>query len=210
MDEIEESVSLGERLREAREAKGISVENVANQLRISPATINTIEADAYDCRGADAVFMRGYIRSYAKLVGLTDEEIGVELQHLSSTAKVKPTDKNTQIKIKQASLKDKHVRFITYFIIALLVILVLVWWYLHYTETNQPINIPNSTTIQTGTAGNQPAVNNGAPISNAQSEATQVTNDTQNMQQNVKQNDAKSPTTNNQNAGAWVDPDTVK
>ncbi len=66
---VAESASPGQRLRMAREARHVTRDAVAAHLRIEPGTIDALEIDDY-ARLPAAVFVRGYLRAYAKLVGL--------------------------------------------------------------------------------------------------------------------------------------------
>ncbi len=59
----------GERLRIAREAAGLSVDQVAQRLKMPLRTVIALEADDWQRLGAP-VFVRGQLRSYAKLLGL--------------------------------------------------------------------------------------------------------------------------------------------
>ncbi len=61
--------SLGARLRAGREALGLSPADAATKLRMSVSLIEAIERDDFDRLGA-AVYARGYLTSYARLVGL--------------------------------------------------------------------------------------------------------------------------------------------
>ncbi len=54
-------------LRQAREAQGLSIDDVAEILRYSPRQIEFIETDAYD-RLPGATAARGFVRGYAKLL----------------------------------------------------------------------------------------------------------------------------------------------
>lgn len=54
-------------LRRAREAQGLSIDDVAEILRYSPRQIEFIETDAYD-RLPGATAARGFVRGYAKLL----------------------------------------------------------------------------------------------------------------------------------------------
>jgi cytoskeleton protein RodZ len=63
--------SLAMRLRAAREARGMSAEQVARATRLPTAVVAEIEAGRHDQLGP-AVYVRGYLRSYARAVGLAD------------------------------------------------------------------------------------------------------------------------------------------
>jgi len=58
----------GERLKAARERASMSLTQVADQLRLSASVIEALEQGQYNVIGAQ-VFVRGYIKRYAELVG---------------------------------------------------------------------------------------------------------------------------------------------
>jgi cytoskeleton protein RodZ len=66
--------SPGARLRAAREARGLSIEEVADRLRLNAALVLAMEQDRLALLGAP-VFARGHLRNYAALVGAPEEEI---------------------------------------------------------------------------------------------------------------------------------------
>lgn len=59
----------GVRLAAARAGRGLSVADVAQQLKLSPVQVQALEADDYQ-RLPGAVFVRGFIRNYARLLQL--------------------------------------------------------------------------------------------------------------------------------------------
>lgn len=61
--------SVGAALAAARIARGASVEDVSRVLKLSVAQIKAIEADDHS-QLPSAVFVRGFVRSYARLLGL--------------------------------------------------------------------------------------------------------------------------------------------
>ena len=60
----------GERLRSAREAAGLGIEDVAERLRMPARVVRSLEAEDWSRLGAP-VFVRGQVRSYSRLLGLT-------------------------------------------------------------------------------------------------------------------------------------------
>ena len=62
-------VNPGEALRAARESKGWSVAEVATQLNLTPMRLTQLEAGEFDKLPGNT-FARGYVRAYAKLLGL--------------------------------------------------------------------------------------------------------------------------------------------
>ena len=67
------STTLGEKLRQAREERGISISEVAEQTRISSLYLKSIEEDNYKPLPG-GIFNKGFIKSYAKYVGIDEQE----------------------------------------------------------------------------------------------------------------------------------------
>ncbi|MDE3021896.1 MAG: DUF4115 domain-containing protein [Pseudomonadota bacterium] len=73
MTEFEqESVSVGQKLRLERQRQGMSIEATASKLHLSVGQVEAIEADDYSSLPA-MMFVRGFIRNYAKLLHLESE-----------------------------------------------------------------------------------------------------------------------------------------
>ncbi len=64
----------GQRLKKARELRGLTVEQVAKELHLSVRFINLMEADSYKDLPEPA-FVRGYMRRYAQLLKLSPDDI---------------------------------------------------------------------------------------------------------------------------------------
>jgi len=73
---------MGQQLRQAREAAGLDVATVATRLRMQKSLICSLETGDWSRLGAP-VFVRGHLRSYARLVG-------VELEGLDEIAANRP------------------------------------------------------------------------------------------------------------------------
>lgn len=65
--------SLGQKLRAAREARGLSISEVAEQTRIAPLYIESIERDDYKPLPG-GIFNKGFVRSFARCVGFDEQE----------------------------------------------------------------------------------------------------------------------------------------
>jgi len=64
----------GRRLRQAREAVGLSTDYVAAELHLTPSTIDALEREAYESLPAP-VFVSGYLRNYARLLRLDPDPL---------------------------------------------------------------------------------------------------------------------------------------
>jgi cytoskeleton protein RodZ len=68
---------LGERFRAAREARGASLSDVADQIRIRSVYLSAMEQENWDAIGAP-VYIRGFLRTYARYLKLDPEEAVAE------------------------------------------------------------------------------------------------------------------------------------
>jgi len=64
-----EPSSIGQVLRDAREAQGMTLEDAAARLRLMQRQIVAMEADEFESLG-QPVFARGFVRNYSRLLGL--------------------------------------------------------------------------------------------------------------------------------------------
>jgi cytoskeletal protein RodZ len=67
------SLTLGEKLRQAREERGATISEVAEQTRISPLYIESIERDDYRTLPG-GIFNKGFVKSFARHVGIDEQE----------------------------------------------------------------------------------------------------------------------------------------
>ena len=124
--------SPGQTLREAREARRMSVAEVAQELKISRQAVERLEQGQYDSLPGDT-FARGYIRSYARLMGMDparlalafDRERGIEVRErsVSSIARVEAPSRS-----------GRRLMWWSSVLIIVALVLSALWWY----ETNQP------------------------------------------------------------------------
>lgn len=119
--------SPGEQLRREREAQGLDREEVAAGLNLRPAVIRGLENDSYE-EVPVAAYRRGYLRSYAHLLGIDDRPVleayksrfgGQETEH-----RVTPV----QINRPPSRLGTWLFRLVTLLVIAGLIGLTLMWW----------------------------------------------------------------------------------
>ena len=65
--------SIGEKLRLARETRGIALRDISEQTRISMRYLEAIESDDYR-RLPGGIFNRSFVRAYAKFIGYDEQE----------------------------------------------------------------------------------------------------------------------------------------
>jgi len=116
----------GEILREAREAKGLEQREVADQLRLRKQIIELLEADDYSTFST-ATFIKGYLRSYAKLLDLDDTEL-FEAYKARGYKEVESSQMQSFSRRKKHEESDNRLMLITYVVIIIVVALVIWWW----------------------------------------------------------------------------------
>lgn len=70
-------MSIGPALKAARESAGLSVQAVADQLRMRQTLVRAVEDEDFDACGG-AVYARGHIRSIARIVGIDSDPLIAE------------------------------------------------------------------------------------------------------------------------------------
>lgn len=117
--------AVGEMLRQARADLGLSIDAVAQKLRLAPKQILAIENEDYE-HLPGPTYIRGYLRSYAQMLGLSPESvIGLYNRHPSAA---KSVDLTKHAPAPQMSA-DHHVIKITTLVVAGLILgLAAIWW----------------------------------------------------------------------------------
>lgn len=144
-------IAFGARLKSAREAMHLETKDVAAQLRLNERIILMLESGQYDDE-LPLTFLKGYIRSYGKLLQLSDDEIKQVVEPLQPVVKhIDPallppaagdiTSKNYRMQLASA-------------LIGLTVVgLVGTWWHNHTTSSSAPlltaIPMPTAPTVAT-------------------------------------------------------------
>jgi cytoskeleton protein RodZ len=82
--------ALGQRLRAARDAAGLGREDLAQRLKLRPDIVDAIESGNYRALGAP-VFVRGYLRSYASVVGIDFAELQPVFDGLGDAPQLGPS-----------------------------------------------------------------------------------------------------------------------
>jgi cytoskeleton protein RodZ len=118
----------GERLRSARLARGLELSKLAAQLHLSDATVQALERDDFAALPG-RVFVRGYIRNYARLVGIPVDSVLKQLDEQmpddAQTLRLNPV--GAQIR---REVRSSHgvVRLITWLVALAVAGLFVVWW----------------------------------------------------------------------------------
>ena len=93
-------MSVGERLKKARKAQGLSIDDIKNKSKIKKSYLEALENDNYK-KLPGKVYTKVYIRGYAKIVGLEPQEL------LSEYENEKNADRKVSEKQSKEEKKDK-------------------------------------------------------------------------------------------------------
>ncbi|RKT44831.1 RodZ domain-containing protein [Thiocapsa rosea] len=88
---VEFGDSPGRRLRVQRQSRGLAIERIASQLHLKPEIIEALEQDRFDLL-PDPVFITGYLRNYARALGLDPMPLVAAYQaHPGTPKNIEPT-----------------------------------------------------------------------------------------------------------------------
>lgn len=118
-------VSLGKRLKSAREELELSVQDVADSLRLRVSVIEEIEEDQFN-ETQLPTFTRGYIRGYAKLVGVNTAELLLKESPLAAEAQPEPSMISFSQKTRLQK-NDNQLMTLTWAILTILVGITVIW-----------------------------------------------------------------------------------
>ncbi len=157
-------MSFGVSLKRERELRGISLAEIAKTTKISVRLLEAIEKDRFDIL-PEGVFRKSFIKSYAKYLGMNEEQILQEyaLQVQPSAASPSAPEKPS-VSFRDSSAGSRRTLLLTLGILLLLLAVGCGFWYFTRARNNEEAS-PPATQI---TPATQPS---GQP----QSEATSPT-----------------------------------
>lgn len=118
-------LGIGGRLKQCREERKLTVQDVSAQMRLEPRIIEALEKDDYDNLPAP-LYVRGYLRGYAKVLKIDPDTLLAQYESgpVAETPEIVPEIKHPT----QTSSSDKPVKIITYLITLTLVVMLVTWW----------------------------------------------------------------------------------
>lgn len=146
----------GQRLRAEREHQGLTEEQAADRMNLSVTYLKALEADDYE-RLPQATFIKGYIRNYARLLGLPSDELANTFQQLVDEEK--PRHHEESLDSLQPRPKRPANLTLMGIGVALIAIVLLLWW----SQIDEGQSVPPTsdqaatTQSQAGQATQQPA-----------------------------------------------------
>lgn len=116
--------SPGALLQAQRETLELSLQQVSEKLNLTMHYVRSLESDSFDKLPAD-IFVRGYIRNYANLLGLDPVHV---LQVYADFTVKKQARKEEAIKRYTRRRRDKNRPWVLFSGVAFVVVAVALWW----------------------------------------------------------------------------------
>lgn len=136
MNETMEMLSLGQQLKNGREALNLSIADVAQKTNLKKSHIEALENDIFILQNVPPAFVRGYVRSYVRFLRLPDSLIQtVNYGEVTLTKDVKKAQP-----IKVSHNQKSHLRWLkalTWLILLSAVGMTLAWWWQEYKKDEQ-------------------------------------------------------------------------
>lgn len=159
-------------LRAARDELRLSVEEVADRLHLRPSVVALIESETYDDFSSD-VFLRGYFRSYCRLVGLHEQRM-VELLD-RQLAVIREEQRVSAKKQADAEVRAKrlHIAKLSAVVIVILLVCVGIIW-----NVSNPSTFPdgsgNTSSDKVSVNVSDDAVSDGLGVENVPDEQLEI------------------------------------
>lgn len=165
-----ESMTPGQQLRRAREAKNLTQDAVAKQLFINKQIIIDIEEDNYSKLVAQ-VYTRGYVLSYARLLQIPAQELLDEFSKLTNHTKDNQQPMNILQGIPINASTDHQRHWLSYVAAIIIFIALALWGYNHYEQNTTNKVLEKSAPTVTAIPGA-----NVSPITDTDNKTTTIIN----------------------------------
>ncbi len=165
----------GKLLRDARERRGWSQQDVARRLNLRLAVIESIDDDHYTA-GVALTFLRGYVKAYAKLVGVSEQLALSSFDTMSGTEQLRsagPAPMQSFSKKTRQQASDKWLKLTSWLVVLGLVASLVFWWWQNSSNgyTESPVIEPASDSATQAPATTQPEpVTEAEPVPEAEPE----------------------------------------
>ena len=129
-------ISFGDKLRQAREALNLSLEDAAKAISLRPSILEQLENNEFVQKNVPSTFMKGYVRSYTKFLRIPKSE----WEHLTfGEAYKNDLGKNARVtrSVNQYSSHSRWVGTLTTIILLAVVGMTGLWWWQNYQKSNE-------------------------------------------------------------------------
>jgi cytoskeleton protein RodZ len=142
-------IGPGERLQAARIQKGLSLDEIAERMHLSLSILKAIEDNNFEEITAP-IFVKGYLRAYARIVSLNEDEM--ILQYHDFYSEEDPPINSTSNILPELSVGDARIKWTTYLVILVLGLLLVAWWWNREQNSEVPISLDSQSTEQRSSA----------------------------------------------------------
>jgi len=119
-------IGPGERLQAARIQQGLSLDDVASRMHLSARILEAIEENNFEEITAP-IFVKGYLRHYARIVALDEDEM--IQQYSEYYSEEDPPISSTSNMVPELSAADARIKWTTYLVVLVLAALLAAWWW---------------------------------------------------------------------------------
>ena len=133
----EQVLSPGEIFRQTREALNLSLEDVAKEITLRPSILEQLENNEFIQKSTPSIFVKGYVRSYAKFLRLPDsvwENIvfaETEKNDLGKNAR------STRAVNQYSSHNNRWIGRLTAIVFVIVIGMTGLWWWQSYQQNTQ-------------------------------------------------------------------------
>lgn len=117
----------GETLRQARESKDLSLAEVARQLNLTEQALRQLEAGSFE-QLPGHTFARGYIRAYAKLLGMDQARLVTDFDLYTGTDATGSNVHSLGRIEEPVRLSQSVLRFVSFALLLVLGVIGFLWW----------------------------------------------------------------------------------
>ncbi len=121
-------MKFGESLKQERELRGITLEEISQHTKVHVRFLEAIEHDDLDALPAKA-FAKGFLRAYARMIGLDEEQVITNFEYYQHTLK---TD-HYPVSDKEGFATGGRYRLVllTLFLIIIVLLAIIIFYYYH-------------------------------------------------------------------------------
>ena len=129
------TLSLGERFRQTRTVLNLSIDDVVAKTNLNASIIQRLENDGFDGNSVPAIFVNGYIRSYAQFLKMPEEywkdvNLGEKIEN-----DLNKNSRTGEVTNPYSSL-GRWVGYLTVIVILVAAGMTALWWWENYQQSN--------------------------------------------------------------------------
>jgi cytoskeleton protein RodZ len=138
VEQVPPTPGPGDRLQAARISIGLTLDDVASKMHLSAAILSSLEENDFEDITAP-IFVKGYLRSYARIVNIDEEDI--IKQYSQYYTQNDPPISSTSNTSPEINSDDARVKGTTWLVIIILIGLLSFWWWSRYQQPAQTVSL---------------------------------------------------------------------